>query len=173
MEGNTLQAIDGSGLGVDISRGYTRGVPTVGSNIAHIRGVRGLNQTQLADALGIRPPSVHRMETSKALPKSETLLKIAVVLKCSVEDLLIGVDPAYEEMRKIDLPRHPPGVEPLVEEASRVSAAYRALQGRYNELREHVQAVQESLFALLTTYAPEAAAVSAARRKQASRHSRR
>lgn len=96
LKANTLQAIDGTLLGVCIPTGYTSSVNTVGENIAAVREDIGLAQAKLADRLGVRQPSVWKLENSKGLPNCRTLFKIAVALGCSIERLVAGVNAEYD-----------------------------------------------------------------------------
>ena len=79
-----------------IPAGYTAAVPTVGENVKRIRKARHWSQNEFADALGARQPAVSKIEKAATLPRTETLLKLANVLECSVDDLLAGVDAAYD-----------------------------------------------------------------------------
>jgi transcriptional regulator with XRE-family HTH domain len=58
------------------------------------------SQERFADELGMRQPAVSKIEKAKSLPKTDTLIRLAIVLGCSVEDLLEGVDASYDAMIK-------------------------------------------------------------------------
>jgi transcriptional regulator with XRE-family HTH domain len=58
------------------------------------------SQEHFADELGMRQPAVSKLEKARSLPKTDTLIKLALVLGCSVEDLLEGVDAGYDAMIK-------------------------------------------------------------------------
>lgn len=68
----------------------------MGENIVKIREAAKLSQVQLADKLGIRQPSVWKLEHSKGLPHCETLFKLAIALGCTIELLVAGVDAEYD-----------------------------------------------------------------------------
>ena len=52
------------------------------------RKARGLNQTALAEAVGVTPGAVSQWETGLTNPTLEMLVKIATVLQCTVDELL-------------------------------------------------------------------------------------
>lgn len=71
-------------------------VTTFGENVRKIRERTGLTQAQLADRLGIRQPSVWKWENDKSgKPTATTLFKLSNALKCSLDELLDGVDEEY------------------------------------------------------------------------------
>ena len=72
---------------------------TIGQNIARLRERRGLSQVELADRLGMRQPSVWKLEQAKNV-KVLTLLKVAKALAASVEEMLADVDPEYAAQRQ-------------------------------------------------------------------------
>lgn len=53
----------------------------------------GLNQTALAEAIGVTPGAVSQWESGLTNPTLETLVKIATVLHCTVDDLLTETEP--------------------------------------------------------------------------------
>lgn len=57
-------------------------------NIKAIRKKRGLKQIEIAKKLNIAQSAVAAWETGKAFPKAETLIALADVLDCSVDELL-------------------------------------------------------------------------------------
>lgn len=59
----------------------------IASNIAEARKRSGLNQSELARRLGIRPQSVQQWEKGTATPKLDRLTAIAQVLGVSLESL--------------------------------------------------------------------------------------
>ena len=56
-----------------------------GYQIARLRIARGLTQTQLAEMVGTRQPSIARVESGKSLPSLLFLERIASVLHARVE----------------------------------------------------------------------------------------
>jgi transcriptional regulator with XRE-family HTH domain len=54
------------------------------------------SQERFAEELGMRQPAVSKIEKSKTLPELQTAIRIAIVLGCSLDDLLVGVDAAYD-----------------------------------------------------------------------------
>lgn len=61
---------------------------TNGSKIAEIRIARGLTQQQLADRSGIYLSTLSRWECGHRSPTVANLMKIAIALDVSIEDLL-------------------------------------------------------------------------------------
>jgi transcriptional regulator with XRE-family HTH domain len=96
---NSLQTINVVSVVGFIPSGYTQLMRTVGENIARLRAARGLSQVQLADRLGVRQPSIWRLEHSAGLPNATMLLKVAKTLSCAIEDLMVEVDADYDAMR--------------------------------------------------------------------------
>lgn len=60
----------------------------LGEALARLRSERGLNQDEVADALGIGPEAVSRIERGVALPSVVRLLDFADVFDCKASDLL-------------------------------------------------------------------------------------
>ena len=75
---------------------------SLGQNIRRLRRESGLHtQKALADLLGVPQPQVSDWENDRyAVLETLTLLKIAKGLRCSVDELLAGVDPAYDRIRE-------------------------------------------------------------------------
>lgn len=63
---------------------------TIGQRIAEARALAGLNQSQLAKRLGLRPQSIQQWELDKTTPRPKRLDEIAKVLSVSPEWLLFG-----------------------------------------------------------------------------------
>lgn len=104
----TPQDIENSAVGRFIPEGYTdQRMATVGQNLTALRKRLGVKQYVLAERLGMTQGSLSKFEHAEGLPESGTLLKLAKALPCAVEDLLVGVDPDYDVIRKsrIDLIR--------------------------------------------------------------------
>jgi transcriptional regulator with XRE-family HTH domain len=68
-----------------------------------------MTQGAFAAKLGLTQPSISAWEREESQPTADLLPRIAVVLQCSVDDLVSGIDPAYDKHR--DLPRHGVGVK--------------------------------------------------------------
>ena len=62
--------------------------------IVELRMVRGLKQKELADALGIDPSSVSRIEKGERAVSVAELVRVADVLGVRVEDLLAETSPS-------------------------------------------------------------------------------
>lgn len=73
-------------------------VATFGENVRRLREERGFKQGVLAERLGVGQGQLSNWESDRfGLPETATVLKIAKALQCSVEELLQGVDPAYDD----------------------------------------------------------------------------
>ena len=74
---------------------------SLGQNIKRLRWEAGLQtQKALADLLGVPQPQVSDWENDRyAVLETLTLVKIAKGLRCSVDQLLAGVDPDYDRVR--------------------------------------------------------------------------
>jgi transcriptional regulator with XRE-family HTH domain len=60
----------------------------VGARIRAFRKAAGLTQSELAEAVGIEPESVNRIENAKLNPSSQTLHRVARSLGIKLADLL-------------------------------------------------------------------------------------
>ena len=63
---------------------------TLGSKIVFLRNQKKMSQIQLATKIGITQESISSVECGKSYPKTETLIKIAETLGCSL-DYLAGI----------------------------------------------------------------------------------
>ncbi|MHB8934298.1 MAG: helix-turn-helix transcriptional regulator [Bellilinea sp.] len=61
-----------------------------GYQVARLRIQRGLTQTQLAEMIGTRQPSIARLENGSSLPSISFLNKIATALDAKIEVRLIA-----------------------------------------------------------------------------------
>ena len=69
----------------------TRNKPSTtsfGQRLTALRRARGLSQCDLADALGVKQPTVSYYESQNGHPQADVLTKLAKVLAVSVDDLL-------------------------------------------------------------------------------------
>ena len=60
-----------------------------GYQVARLRILRGLTQTQLAEMIGTRQPSIARLENGSSKPSLSFLQKIATALDAKIEVRLI------------------------------------------------------------------------------------
>jgi DNA-binding XRE family transcriptional regulator len=60
-----------------------------GYQIARLRILRGLTQTQLAEMVGTRQPSIARLENGSSLPSISFLQKVAAALDAKIEVKLV------------------------------------------------------------------------------------
>ena len=56
-------------------------------NIRFERNSKGLTQKDIADMLGVKTQSYQAYETGVSLPSAENLLKLAIVLEVSIDEL--------------------------------------------------------------------------------------
>lgn len=63
------------------------------ARIIELRQQRDLNQKQLAEAIGIDPASMNRVEKGERSVSVAELVRLASVLNVSVEDLLTSTEP--------------------------------------------------------------------------------
>ncbi len=74
---------------------------SLGTNIKRLRTVAGFRQAELAHLVGISPSQLSEWETDRyVFPRISSLVRLAKTLHCSVEDLLAGVDPDYDRIRR-------------------------------------------------------------------------
>lgn len=80
-----------------------------GKNVRRLRENQGLQQKELARKLGVKQSALSSWERDRSgLPETPTLLRFAKGLGCSVDDLLVGVDAAYDQIviERRDLSSH-------------------------------------------------------------------
>lgn len=65
------------------------------NKIRYYRKKKGLSMRQLHELTGIHPVSICRYETGKAMPSARNLVKLALALECSVDELI--ADPKGEK----------------------------------------------------------------------------
>ena len=75
---------------------------SLGQNIKRLRNVAGIpTQRALADRLHVPQPQVSDWENDRyGTLETQTLMKLAKVLRCSIDQLLDGVDPEYDKVRE-------------------------------------------------------------------------
>jgi transcriptional regulator with XRE-family HTH domain len=77
--------------------GYDLAV-SIAKNLHDLRRAAKLNQTELANVVGVEQPAVSKWERGKSEPSASDLPKIATAFGCTVNDLLRGVDATYDSM---------------------------------------------------------------------------
>lgn len=60
-----------------------------GYQVARLRMLRGLTQTQLAEMVGTRQPSIARLENGSSTPSLSFLSKVAAALNAKIEVKLV------------------------------------------------------------------------------------
>ena len=76
---------------------------SVGRNIKRLRLEAGISTLPaFAERLGVTDAQLSDWENDRyVLLRVRTLVRIAKVLRCSVDDLLVGVDPEYDRARRV------------------------------------------------------------------------
>ena len=94
---NTLEDVTAQSLGGRIPDVYTQPVLSIGENITRLREARGWTQEEFGERMRMRQSSVSKLEqgTNHGV---RTLLKVAKVMECSIEDLVVGVDEEYDRL---------------------------------------------------------------------------
>ena len=108
---------------------------SVGQNIKRLRIAAGIStQRALADRLHVPQPQVSDWENDRyGILETNTLMKLAKVLRCTLDQLVNGVDPDYDQVReareaidaeprRIDYATDTAGSIPLVAEGSAAPA---------------------------------------------------
>jgi transcriptional regulator with XRE-family HTH domain len=72
-------------------------VPSFGENLKRLRKARSLKSKDLAARAKVARSVWSGWENDRrGLPETPTLLKVAKALRCSIDELLTGVDPDYD-----------------------------------------------------------------------------
>ena len=66
---------------------------TIGARIAELRKKANLTQNELADKLIISNKAVSKWESDNGFPSLEMLIKLHDILNCSMDYLILGIDP--------------------------------------------------------------------------------
>ncbi len=64
--------------------------------IAELRKARRLTQFELAAMVGVRPESIHKWETGRAVPYDRNIRKLAEVFGVGLDDIDVEVDEGKE-----------------------------------------------------------------------------
>lgn len=72
----------------------------------------GLNQQKIADELDVDQAAVSKWQTGRSVPGGRTLLRLAVLFNCSLEELVQGLDSGYDALRASRPPDTPPIPQP-------------------------------------------------------------
>lgn len=91
---DTLHAI---GFGANVSA-----VAAFGDNLKRLRLKANLNQSELSRAADYDNTAISKYESGliAGLPEGPSLIRLAKALRCSVEELLAGVDPDYDAVQR-------------------------------------------------------------------------
>ncbi len=68
----------------------------LGTTIKHRREALDMQQGEFAEMVGVKQSSASAWESEQTLPRTEKLPRIAAALRCSVEDLIEGVNATYD-----------------------------------------------------------------------------
>ena len=75
-------------------------VATIGENIRRRRTALGLQQGDLAALIGVPQSQLSRWETDYSVPDTTSLLKLAPALQATIDQIVAGVDQAYDAVIK-------------------------------------------------------------------------
>lgn len=119
----------------------------IGMNIRRARKHAGLTQEQLADRAAVQQSDVSKWETDTALPELLSLVKVATVLRISINSLLVGMAPTYDAIVR-DLPSHAGYV---LQDGTRVLSQADFLQalGRHRKANVRSEGGEEHIPAIL------------------------
>lgn len=86
-------------------------VSSIINAIAERRILAGLTQRQLADMCGVKQSAIARMESLRAIPRLDTLVKVARCLNCSlrvenISDSVVGDNVIYMSDYRNKAPYH-------------------------------------------------------------------
>lgn len=120
-----------------------------GSNVKRLRKARGMKAMDLAEQLGVKGGTLSDWERDRrGIPEGPTLIRFAKTLGCSLDDLLAGVDPAYDEIviGLRDLSSHDGGPESNPRKGGsidRASSTSSRIQQLEQQLREQDRLIRE------------------------------
>lgn len=140
---------------------------TVGGNIRRLRLAAGVaTQRDFARMLGVESTRVNDWENDRyAVIELPNLLKIAKVLRVSLDDILAGTDAEYDAVLSTrDLPSHADMIEPRAEDHDG-SEQIGTQQARYNHLRNDMQGIFNAMFEVLAAHEPASSGVPATFKK--------
>lgn len=136
-------------------RGYLfQAVPSFGDNLKKWMDRRGINGVKLAESLEVQGPTVSQWLNEPVSPRADTLIKLSKVLRCTVDDLLIGVDVDYDELRR-ELSCQTKEEESDPERGSDVPASpveVSRIEAQYRELADATAAIASDLFDLASKH---------------------
>jgi transcriptional regulator with XRE-family HTH domain len=78
---------------------YAPRMAGVGGALRKLRKPK-MTQEAFGEALRVSQALVSQWERDETVPNAEQLVQIALTLDCTVEDLVAGVDPAYNDLRR-------------------------------------------------------------------------
>lgn len=134
-------------------------VATFGGNLRRLMARSGVRVTDVAAELGIVKSAVSGWLHGKAkLPNTPTLLRLAKAVRCSVDELLAGLDPAYDAVLS-ELIRHGDTVtiDPSQRRADVPASdveSRRLESQRYEELLAATEEVAGRLLAIIGEHRP-------------------
>jgi transcriptional regulator with XRE-family HTH domain len=126
---------------------------TFGENLRRLRTAKKLKAKDIAAKIGVRPPVVSSWENDRTgLPETPTLFRLAKAIPATIEDLLAGIDPDYDQIRS-DLIRHTStgaSVSDVAAEQSAVGLQREQAEGpMLKEIRDVRESVGKSLDRLI------------------------
>lgn len=150
-------------------------VATIGENIKRIREAKDLKQDGVAEKIGVAGSQLSAWEGDRYKSiGSVNLLKIARALKCSVDEIVAGVDVEYDAIRR-DLPRHTEAAQSasVSGEDDRATTSTRVLTERAaRQLADDVKAAIKQLGRVALALEKEAGAAAPEGTRRPRRHRR-
>lgn len=118
---------------------------TFGQNFRELQKRSGKTGVEIANELKVGPPLIAGWRNDRAgLPETPTLFRIAKVLHCTVDELLQGIDPEYDSIRR-DLIRQygDKGSTLSSERGADVPASGKTDSGRIEQLERALASARE------------------------------
>ncbi|MFC1534792.1 MmgE/PrpD family protein [Thermodesulfobacteriota bacterium] len=102
--GKTVMAGDDYILALIILTWYRRKEMEVGNRVRELRKRVGITQKQLAEKIGVSPPSIYRIETGKVSPSVAILSEIAICLNYPISTFLVPSDKSVIHLKSNEQP---------------------------------------------------------------------
>lgn len=136
--------------------------PTFGGNLRNLMNRSGVRVTDVAAELGVVKSAVSGWLHDKVeLPNTPTLLRLAKAVRCSVDEMLAGLDPDYDKVIR-DLNRQIKDQGSPPERGSDVPASVRVEASRVESASKKLQVAAEEIAARLMDIAGELSATAQA-----------
>lgn len=118
-----------------------------GKNVRRLRLERDMQAKALAELLGVKQSTLSGWERDRGgLPEGPTLIKFAKIFGCSIDQLLAGVDPAYDEIviAERDLSSHAGARQSSPHKGGSIVPASSRIQQLEQQLRERDRLISQA-----------------------------